>query len=835
MMNDRFSTELRQHLLATADERPTEGRFAAIVEGVAATAQRPAALAWLTWFPTRMGPFPSAAVRYGLIALALIVATVAAVALAGGQPPRSVDLGIFEPAAGRIVSGVWSVDPEAFDPSGTSLPTSLPMGPEEVLAVGWSSDGTKLLFMREDPTPAVPFARHLYVLHADGTETQLTTDGMEMWGATIAPDGSRVVYAARDVDAARSVPPSLYAVDAEGGQPIRIVEEGEQPTFSPDGSQIAYAVNNIGEGHVWVVDADGSNAHEILAGEPALLRGVDELRWSPTGDRIAMEDQGEGHVAIYTFAPDGSDFTKVIEGGMNAFWSPDGSQIAYLRPYDGPRPGLVIANADGSDVREFGFGASGPWHPGTPEDDVEEPTSPPPSTTPSADPTSERPRLGLMWPQSSPEEVRRAQERADAGDPAYTWQVDPQLSDDAWTYLEVSDPAPEIVDRFLRERLGWDEYLFLEHEGDFDSDGGDGAPDGRVHRRAVYMRCAGGVTNPLYPTASCAPTIDDLRFETISLDIVQPGEHGSTGIWVASVWRDSAPFVQTDPRGFEAEATARLEDFLAARVQGEGAEGLVEVSAAFLASDEFPLLYAATTGAPYERFEIERVSGPEWPHGGMDFTVRLFADGGSTVVEQAIGWNGSSLDHNPRQTTENGLPLAMPYVFLDGAVTMSAADPWGMGLERWALELGDQAGEAIVLVADPRASGVGCGIGAFPVDADALARNLQLDPDLEVTAPVAVTVGGIDALKVDLVMAPGAAVCDGASPVLRLPGASDYGNDRQSASLAPGTRMRLYLVDLPEGSASRIMAIAIVAPEARFDSVLEAATPIIDSIQFHAP
>ena len=833
MMNDRFSTELRQHLLATADERPAEGRFAAIVEGVAATAQRPAALAWLTWFPTRMGPLPSAAVRYGLIAVALIVATVAAVALAGGQPPRSVDLGIFEPAAGRIVSGVWSVDPEAFEPSGTSLPTSLPTGPEEVLAVGWSSDGTKLLFMREDPTPAVPFARHLYVLHADGTETQLTTDGMEMWGATIAPDGSRVVYAARDVDAARSAPPSLYAVDAEGGQPIRIVEEGEQPTFSPDGSQIAYAVNNIGEGHVWVVDADGSDAHEILAGEPALLRGVDELRWSPTGDRIAMGDQGEGHVAIYTFAPDGSDFTKVIEGGMNAFWSPDGSQIAYLRPYDGPRPGLAIANADGSDVREFGFGASGPWHPGTPEDDVEEPTSTPPtsaspSTTPSADRTSERPRLGLMWPQSSPEEVRRAQERADAGDPAYTWQVDPELSDDAWAYLEVSDPAPEIVDRFLREHLGWDEYLFLEHEGDFDSDGGDGAPDGRVHRRAVYMRCAGGVTNPLYPTASCAPTIDDLRFETISLDIVQPGEHGSTGIWVASVWRDSAPFVQTDPRGFEADATARLEDFLAARVEGEGAEGLVEVSAAFLASDEFPLLYAATTGAPYERFEIARVSGPEWPDGGMDFTVRLFADGGSTVVQQAIGWNGSSLDHNPRHTTENGLPLAMPYVFLNGAVTMSAADPWGMGFERWALELGDQAQEAIVLVADPRAAADGCGNAPAPANAEALARRLESDPDLQVAPPVAVSLGGVDGLQMDVVLAPQASQC----PVLRPAGDS---STRRAANLDLSTRMRLYLVDLPEGSASRIMAIAIVAPESRFDSVIEAATPIIDSIQFPAP
>ena len=41
---------------------------------------------------------------------------------------------------------------------------------------------------------------------------------------------------------------------------------------------------------------------------------------------------------------------------------------------------------------------------------------------------------GGMWPQSTLEEVRAAQELADAGDPAYTWQVDPQLvEDDPWT------------------------------------------------------------------------------------------------------------------------------------------------------------------------------------------------------------------------------------------------------------------------------------------------------------------------------------------------------------------------------------------------------------------
>ena len=78
MMNDRFSAELRQHLLATADERPADGRLAAIIDGVAVTAQRHPIMAGLTWVPRRTGVFPSAAVRYGLLAAALLIALVAA-------------------------------------------------------------------------------------------------------------------------------------------------------------------------------------------------------------------------------------------------------------------------------------------------------------------------------------------------------------------------------------------------------------------------------------------------------------------------------------------------------------------------------------------------------------------------------------------------------------------------------------------------------------------------------------------------------------------------------------------------------------------------------------
>ena len=94
MMNDRFSAQLRQHLLETADERPADGRLEAIDERVAVTAQRPRLVARLGWFPGRVDPFASGAVRYALIAAALIVAIVAAALAAGvGSPSASGAIG----------------------------------------------------------------------------------------------------------------------------------------------------------------------------------------------------------------------------------------------------------------------------------------------------------------------------------------------------------------------------------------------------------------------------------------------------------------------------------------------------------------------------------------------------------------------------------------------------------------------------------------------------------------------------------------------------------------------------------------------------------------------
>jgi hypothetical protein len=98
----------------------------------------------------------------------------------------------------------------------------------------------------------------------------------------------------------------------------------------------------------------------------------------------------------------------------------------------------------------------------------------------------------------------------------------------------------------------------------------------------------------------------------------------------------------------------------------------------------------------------------------------------------------------------------------------------------------------------------------------------------------------------DVKIAAGATVCAAATsggdpllnavlrPVFDTNGEWVYDNGVATGH-ATGEWMRLYLFDVPEGSSMRILAIAIVAPESRFERVVEAAAPVVDSIEFHAP
>ena len=473
---------------------------------------------------------------------------------------------------------------------------------------------------------------------------------------------------------------------------------------------------------------------------------------------------------------------------------------------------------------------------------------------------------GQMWPQTSYQEVVEAQELADAGDPRSTWQVDPDLASDDNLYPWDS----EIVERFAREGLGWEDWS-IGRSGVF-----EGQPGGPYHE-VVLIRCAPGRTNPLYPDEAfadafvgelrgCAPTIDDFRYETVSIDLEQPGLRGPSGVWLVTRWEMLQP---VEPRSFyehlyphfelrqveqvappsDADVTSLLQAFLGARVDGEGAERYVHRHPDGWDDQEVPILYATTGGSPYERYEFDRLQGPVWPSGWIHVRIRLFAEDG-TVVEQSLivvrqedGRLGL-IYHLPFETdlfptTEDGVPAAVvPFSLLDGDVTFAvAAPPWD---EPWDGGVGDLSTfmlfgldrSSMIIMADPLPVDAGCEPGPAPADAEALARSIASNPDVDSTAPVAVRVGGVDALRMDV------AFVASETPRVR-PGCRELG---LGPAVVEGTRhlyvdgrMRLYLLDLPEGMTARILGIAIAAPEQGFERVMEAAAPTLDSFEFHAP
>ncbi|UCC69171.1 MAG: PD40 domain-containing protein, partial [Armatimonadota bacterium] len=138
-----------------------------------------------------------------------------------------------------------------------------------------------------------------------------------------------------------------------------------QPKWSPDGTMIAFQHCDPVEGmehcqvgfHVWVMNADGTNAHRVT---PEGSTPTIEARWLPDGS-LLLNVPGDGDGWSWeTITTDiwGTDMQLLPNVGGEAVCSPDGSMIVSIRWDDdlaNGEPGqwnrLLLTNADGSDPR----------------------------------------------------------------------------------------------------------------------------------------------------------------------------------------------------------------------------------------------------------------------------------------------------------------------------------------------------------------------------------------------------------------------------------------------------------------------------------------------------
>lgn len=143
--------------------------------------------------------------------------------------------------------------------------------------------------------------------------------------ADIAPDGKRIVFAARG---------EVFSVPAENGQVRNVTQSPDvreiQVSWSPDGRWLAYMSDASGEYELYVVAQDGSNEPKQITRNGTVWRFP--AVWSPDNKYLAFGDK-EQRLQFVDVAS--GKITQVDRSTRNDLtdysWSPDSRFIVYVK------------------------------------------------------------------------------------------------------------------------------------------------------------------------------------------------------------------------------------------------------------------------------------------------------------------------------------------------------------------------------------------------------------------------------------------------------------------------------------------------------------------------
>jgi Tol biopolymer transport system component len=279
---------------------------------------------------------------------------------------------ILSPDGSRFL-GAWPIPdgrigPATFDVDGSGY-SLLPID-DPTLQVGggaWSPDGSRVVSGAWDDTD--PSREGLYTFRSTdgGGLVRLTAPANPShdYGVGYSPDGSKVLFIREVKPYDHSGPMDVFVVRTDGSGLVRLNPPGitsglEAQSWSPDGQQVAFvAARGLwswdGPNAVFVVDADGTNARRITPWDNTL-----RAAWSPDGEWIAYDMSASASAPrdLFIVHPDGTERTDITPDGSKLswapVWSPDSTKLLFVRfGFDGEDPNLWIVNVDGSGLSQL--------------------------------------------------------------------------------------------------------------------------------------------------------------------------------------------------------------------------------------------------------------------------------------------------------------------------------------------------------------------------------------------------------------------------------------------------------------------------------------------------
>jgi Tol biopolymer transport system component len=192
----------------------------------------------------------------------------------------------------------------------------------------YSPDGRRIAF-----TSGRNGSFGIWVSDADGSNARLLFDGgpyvtgSPRW----SPNGKRIVFDSRANDPAKVGNPSIWMVDADGGQLRRLTQADTgdvAPSWSHNGSWVYFASTRSGTLQIWKVPFEGGQAVQVTR------KGGFEAFESPDGQHL-LYVKGREIPGIWRVPVNGGEEVPVTEQ----------DQVGYWRCWRVARGGLYFASA----------------------------------------------------------------------------------------------------------------------------------------------------------------------------------------------------------------------------------------------------------------------------------------------------------------------------------------------------------------------------------------------------------------------------------------------------------------------------------------------------------